>query len=171
MRIRTGLAALATATAIAATASPALAASQSAPTPGSNPFNMALFSASSFRWHSNGTGAQVTISNSGADYATINAVNETTISGTNADQYQTGNGHCLYVNGAQQLIVGANSGCDTTRTDERFIVTLVANGGYLLQSDRYRGTYCLTFNNAQGKPVWVEANQTGAWINWTAIQR
>lgn len=132
--------------------------------------NICLTADTNFCWHSNGTGAQVTIDNRGGGWMSVYRVNPgTCCGGLGTIQYQNGNGHCLYVNGAKQLIIGANSGCDTTRDDERFVVEPAANGGNFLESYHYGGTYCLVFNDVATRPVWVEPNQTGAWINWRGI--
>jgi len=157
-----------------AVSTPALAASQSPPTPGSNPFNMAFTNDSQLRWQSNGTGNQVTVSRSGADYMTVNAVHEGSGGGTITEQYQNGNGKCMYVNGSEQLLVSAGA-CDSSRTDQRFYVYVGPSGtGYELESVRYVRDFIMTYGNTSGFKVWVKNGDplpAGAWHNFTAIQR
>lgn len=181
MRFRTRLAALAVA-AVAATGSaaamvPAATAAPVRPAAPAdltlNPENICLTSACAFRWHSNGSGTQVTISNNGADYSTINPVNQGTGGGTITLQFQNGNGKCFYVNGAQQLVTGSN-GCTSSFTYQRFYEYSYPDGSCCeLESVRYVQTFAFVYGTTTGDKVWVKPSPlpAGSWSKWNGVQR
>ena len=115
-------------------------------------------------WHANGSGAQITVTNSPSNW--------TILSQNGYVKFQDGNGKCAYVGSSagNPLNLGSNSCSSTYGPSSTQAFEQSCSGGSCMYTSAYSGPggypgRIQVFNTTSPHPVWVDVNSNlDAWI-------